>query len=76
MITAGKRVAIYARVSTKDKGQTTENQKAEPTRWAETPDASLRPSMRIPYPEAKAVMSALALMRGRVFLVLGATGQA
>jgi hypothetical protein len=26
---AGKRVAIYARVSTKDKGQTTANQKAE-----------------------------------------------
>jgi DNA invertase Pin-like site-specific DNA recombinase len=35
MIKAGKRVAIYARVSTKDKGQTTENQKAELTRWAE-----------------------------------------
>jgi hypothetical protein len=26
MIKAGKRVAIYARVSTKDKGQTTDNQ--------------------------------------------------
>jgi len=35
MIKAGKKVAIYARVSTKDKRQTTENQKAELTRWAE-----------------------------------------
>jgi DNA invertase Pin-like site-specific DNA recombinase len=35
MIKAGKRVAIYARVSTKDKGQTTKGQKAELTGWAE-----------------------------------------
>jgi hypothetical protein len=27
MVKAGKRVAIYCRVSTKDKGQTTENQR-------------------------------------------------
>jgi DNA invertase Pin-like site-specific DNA recombinase len=35
VIKAGKKVAIYARVSTKDKGQTTEGQTAELTRWAE-----------------------------------------
>ena len=35
MIKAGKRVAIYVRVSTKDKGQSTEGQRRELERWAE-----------------------------------------
>jgi DNA invertase Pin-like site-specific DNA recombinase len=35
MIKAGKRVAIYTRVSTKDKGQATEGQRRELERWAE-----------------------------------------
>jgi DNA invertase Pin-like site-specific DNA recombinase len=35
MVKAGKRVAIYARVSTADKGQTVENQLRELRQWAE-----------------------------------------
>ena len=34
MVRAGKRVAIYCRVSTKDKGQTTENQRQALEQWA------------------------------------------
>src|SRR5262249_14361330 len=34
MVRAGKRVAIYCRVSTKDKGQTTENQRLALEQWA------------------------------------------
>ena len=34
MVKAGKRVAIYCRVSTKDKGQTTENQRLALEQWA------------------------------------------
>ena len=34
MVKAGKRVAIYCRVSTKDKGQTTENQRQALEQWA------------------------------------------
>src|SRR5690349_15291077 len=35
MVKAGKRVAIYARVSTRDKGQTTENQLLALQAWAQ-----------------------------------------
>jgi predicted site-specific integrase-resolvase len=34
MVRAGKRVALYCRVSTKDKGQTTENQRRALEQWA------------------------------------------
>ena len=34
MVKAGKRVAIYCRVSTEDKGQTTENQRLALEQWA------------------------------------------
>jgi predicted site-specific integrase-resolvase len=34
MVKAGKRVALYCRVSTKDKGQTTENQRRALEQWA------------------------------------------
>src|SRR5215468_3638889 len=36
-MTGDKRVAIYTRVSTGDKGQTTENQRAQLENWAERP---------------------------------------
>jgi hypothetical protein len=51
MVRAGKRVAIYSRVSTKDKGQTTENQRLALEQWAANAGApraatSARSSMR------------------------------
>ena len=41
MVKAGKRVAIYTRVSTKDKGQTTENQLLELRNWAARADCEV-----------------------------------
>jgi hypothetical protein len=45
MVKAGKRVAIYCRVSTKDKGQTTENQRlaSAPARFRSSRMRWLRP---------------------------------
>jgi hypothetical protein len=53
VVKAGKRVAIYCRVSTKDKGQTTENQRLALEQWAETKCS--RPKWRQPH---KSVVSA------------------